>query len=805
MTPPHSNTTITHCEKSTVRAQLLQQAVTAAEAEPLIRFLAWQRNIEDLLPVGPLIPSAFRPDQKLCCECPSPSSSYDVQLLRFEGPVVKTIKTCKTHLVKTLLLAGLFPASPIIPRIAIDMALIRSYESLSDWSNLTVFGFSNAILQMWGAMTYNDGLRKLLRSASIWRSALRYKDAQESGPRSWKPQRPLVHEDHLDLTFDDLVERCPACFYRLSEGIREESKYRLPNNYPQVLFAIDGNFAQRRLANIDHVQRSPVPPTYFISAAQVKETRIEMYGTEPATQSDEPPTWHACASNVLAADEQAAKGAPGICDITGLMGLCCRHDVPLAFCDIDSPGEQHHYAIALLKQVLKALPDTVKRVGVLYDIGCRFPAKASLDTILTVKVDWAVSVFHVFGNSSACQILYSPRNLKGFGWSDGEGMERIWLQLSPLVESARSMSHGDRRHVLEQRLDHQSRQARANLMTNTEARVRSLEAVKSQARAVLSARTTKALVLPRYSQTLRDYSRWSPPPWLSGLNEAVCFTLFTLAEARRSKVAEPLPAEDRLPPLQRLCIQLLSRLASVRIGQQQIQGRHNKGRHGTRMMENISKSLKAAKKAARALLAKVNQAAALVDRPSDEVFVPLEANELFTDKAYEWVALQTLQFSDWLSNLVIEAALNAFQQLHRVAEEIKRSKVESDAALLWLKRRFDSAFAVDTPEPLPVQQRLIRIYLAWFPHRRRRLLAPHHQRRYPYDLPRLAEAMKDAASKAYVIELAEPERNLVEEASRLLNENERNLVDEVSRLRLSSLTTSGTSTLGEHLQLSTHG
>ncbi|CAD6922471.1 unnamed protein product [Tilletia controversa] len=137
-----------------------------------------------------------------------------------------------------------------------------------------------------------------------------------------------------------------------------------------------------------------------------------------------PPSWHACRSNVLAADERAAKAASGPCDITGIMRLCCRHNVPLVFCDIDTPGERHHYAVALLKHLTNAVLN-LERVGVLYDIGCRFPAKRNVKTLFSVTTTWAVSVFHVFGHSYQCQVLYSPCRIAGFGWSDGEGMERI--------------------------------------------------------------------------------------------------------------------------------------------------------------------------------------------------------------------------------------------------------------------------------------------------------------------------------------------------------------------------------------------
>ena len=56
-------------------------------------------------------------------------------------------------------------------------------------------------------------------------------------------------------------------------------------------------------------------------------------------------------------------------DDAGIMLLGCRHDTPLFFANIDSPGEQQKYAIALLEHLFSLLPITAC-VIVLYDVGC---------------------------------------------------------------------------------------------------------------------------------------------------------------------------------------------------------------------------------------------------------------------------------------------------------------------------------------------------------------------------------------------------------------------------------------------------
>ena len=53
----------------------------------------------------------------------------------------------------------------------------------------------------------------------------------------------------------------------------------------------------------------------------------------------------------------------------GLMATVCRHDIPLFMCDIQTPGEQQHFSIAMLSALNRQLPPNAT-VGLLYDVGC---------------------------------------------------------------------------------------------------------------------------------------------------------------------------------------------------------------------------------------------------------------------------------------------------------------------------------------------------------------------------------------------------------------------------------------------------
>ncbi|KIK51795.1 hypothetical protein GYMLUDRAFT_180936, partial [Collybiopsis luxurians FD-317 M1] len=48
-------------------------------------------------------------------------------------------------------------------------------------------------------------------------------------------------------------------------------------------------------------------------------------------------------------------------------------------------------------------------------------------------IAFAISVFHAYRHSWACQCVYHPRKSIGFSLMDGEGCERLWHSLSHLI------------------------------------------------------------------------------------------------------------------------------------------------------------------------------------------------------------------------------------------------------------------------------------------------------------------------------------------------------------------------------------
>jgi hypothetical protein len=60
---------------------------------------------------------------------------------------------------------------------------------------------------------------------------------------------------------------------------------------------------------------------------------------------------------------------PKCYDASGVFVMTCRHSQVLFLCNIDTPGEQQHYSVALLEEVSSLLPPQATMVQC-YDVGC---------------------------------------------------------------------------------------------------------------------------------------------------------------------------------------------------------------------------------------------------------------------------------------------------------------------------------------------------------------------------------------------------------------------------------------------------
>ncbi|PPQ76972.1 hypothetical protein CVT26_007834 [Gymnopilus dilepis] len=137
------------------------------------------------------------------------------------------------------------------------------------------------------------------------------------------------------------------------------------------------------------------------------------------------------------------------------MSLICRHDIPIFFANIDTPGEQQKYAVALIKWFFQFVPKHATAV-VLYDVGCVIDRSNQLYGIIpddiAKRIQFVTSAMHAYGHQWACQLVYNPRLCNGLGLTDGEGAERVWSRLTKLIPIVRASSGARRLWLTDRQL-----------------------------------------------------------------------------------------------------------------------------------------------------------------------------------------------------------------------------------------------------------------------------------------------------------------------------------------------------------------
>ncbi|KAF8579622.1 hypothetical protein K439DRAFT_1359241 [Ramaria rubella] len=194
-----------------------------------------------------------------------------------------------------------------------------------------------------------------------------------------------------------------------------------------------------------------------------------------------------CEKSHHAARNRGDESTKGLFASKGLMAMVCRHDIPLFLCDITTSGEQQFYAIALIEQLAGFLPP-ISTIGVLYDIACtldRAIAKHNLIPDIASRLSCGTAVFHAYAHQFCCQIVYHPRKRTGFGWSNGEGNERIWALNKDTIGAERIMGHHKRLFTLYRKYEYIATMKRNRLGAWTQRTKRAIAEAKTSAESVL--------------------------------------------------------------------------------------------------------------------------------------------------------------------------------------------------------------------------------------------------------------------------------------------------------------------------------
>ncbi|KAL1743148.1 hypothetical protein HDZ31DRAFT_65300 [Schizophyllum fasciatum] len=333
-----------------------------------------------------------------------------------------------------------------------------------------------------------------------------------------------------DRPSDYLRSRCPACFgsnHRLSS---------LQAATPDSIVQLDACFSQK------HNLQTRDPAFYHpdgimlsepaLAAAELKVDAARAGAKRPRKrqardEASEGASLKAagiqvpvdalrnCEDHFKAAQEWIAKANAGLHDVTAVMAILCRHDIPLFIANMTTAGEKQYYAVALLDAVMAQLPADW-RVGVLYDIACQLHASAVRHKILNQylhRLHFAVSVFHAFGHDWPCQLIYHPRKCVGFGLTDGEGCERFWYSISKLVPYLRVAGFHLRLYTLNAQIAFATKDAQTNLAAWLKRKTQNTAAKRAEAGLLLEESGVghdERVVREQWAAQVREQTRPQP-------------------------------------------------------------------------------------------------------------------------------------------------------------------------------------------------------------------------------------------------------------------------------------------------------
>ncbi|KAJ7573823.1 hypothetical protein C8J56DRAFT_1065738 [Mycena floridula] len=259
-------------------------------------------------------------------------------------------------------------------------------------------------------------------------------------------EEPEQFEDiYLDDTTPDechriLQEICPCCFAgnRFGRTFQEGG---------DVHVAVDGNFHHKHSEKSGEGVKFHGPrhfiPKKFVDAVGDRADKARAEGkAQPREYRHKVPdeAIRACRDAHHAAKGDHEDGKPTPFDDTGLMALVCRHDIPLFFANIDTPGEQQKYSLALVEYLFNMLPRTAT-VVVCYDIACVLDCStckyALLPDWICERLQLVTLALHAYAHQWSCQLVYNPRMREGLGFTDGEGVERLWSRIRKLISIER--------------------------------------------------------------------------------------------------------------------------------------------------------------------------------------------------------------------------------------------------------------------------------------------------------------------------------------------------------------------------------
>ncbi|KAG2008006.1 hypothetical protein CC2G_013483 [Coprinopsis cinerea AmutBmut pab1-1] len=286
-----------------------------------------------------------------------------------------------------------------------------------------------------------------------------------------------------------LQQRCPACFSSKTFGNKANE------GASNIQVCLDGNFSHRHIRRDTDHQRQHFPPEYYLPKAYVDKVgnHIDLVrDNQPKARDPKVPdeAVDECEDGHIAGKGTNVKTSTQMYDDTGTMALVCRHDVPLFLANIDTPGEQQKYGVALVKKLYSLLPKDAT-VDVFYDVACVLDRSLEtydiLPEALTSRLCLITSAMHSYAHQWSCQLYYNPRLRKFTGLTDGEGVERFWAKHRRVIPLMRVSGREKRLQLIDRHTAAIGAQARDGLGAWIKARAKVVEKFRVEATAELRA------------------------------------------------------------------------------------------------------------------------------------------------------------------------------------------------------------------------------------------------------------------------------------------------------------------------------
>ncbi|KAI7966756.1 hypothetical protein MJO29_000033 [Puccinia striiformis f. sp. tritici] len=372
-----------------------------------------------------------------------------VDLVDIRGQRRQLVEFCKCTLDGVRLLQlGYLAGSPDKPQTAFSLPLLIFHNSLWSYCHFGALPFTMALNHWLEPRSRRLCARKRKHARDLrkpFSAAIDlYRRLEE------KRQETVIAAIKLSPLEVLAFLSCPSCF---GPEPPNSAAYPLITR-ARLIVCLDANFQQRHQMKAGRKTNVIQTPRIFLSQSHLDS--VSQHIREQEAQGMAPQQADRCTEAHKAADDKRNESTWKGCDDTGIMGCCCRHDAGIYFANIYKSGEQRLYPMAIIQTLLSVI-EPKRQVGILYDIGCtmdKYIDRRHLIPEYRSQITFGTSVFHAYAHNWLCQLEFHPRFNKGWGLSDGEGLERMWSYLSPLVSPLRYATRNHRLAAISHRLKH---------------------------------------------------------------------------------------------------------------------------------------------------------------------------------------------------------------------------------------------------------------------------------------------------------------------------------------------------------------